>query len=222
MMELRLAEREVRHPAVAPADARVCLVECFESCFARVFGPYPRSVAMQKREAWNRAAPKHWRYEFWEDFDATLERHALTEPGYTEANRRETMADYIAHWSGPVYVVRTDKEDRIIETFFGPVPRRVGNHAMCEKISVINWLSMTAASTIFEQPPSVLPGAGRVWVVWRLHWEKGRIAGPGQLDMPYAEDWPTWPGIEDEPELLRNSKYRFAPPDPSVVRAWTG
>lgn len=196
-----------RHPRLAAHDARVCLVECYDGAYARVFGPYRRPEALQKRETWNRQVPAHWRYEFWENWDDAVVRHREAEPHYAEASRWHAVCDFLAYSTSPAYVVRLDKAGCVVETLFGPVPRRVGHHAQCERIGVLDWMAKMASRGIFEQPPPVLGGEGRALTIWSLEWERGRAGrehGPQKRPLPAVRDWPSWDGLEAEPELFRN------------------
>lgn len=208
-MELRppwATTRTIPHPRLAALDARVCLVECYDGRFARVFGPYPRAQAVRRRERWNRRARDMWRYEVWEDFDSTSARLAQVEPFFEEGEQWRYLAGHIAYETAPTYVVRVQPARRgparIVETLFGPVPRKIANHATCARVGVLDWIADRAAESVFAQPP---PATGDgVCCVWTVEWRLGEVGGEGGAQscaLPPSAHWP--PGLDAEPELLR-------------------
>lgn len=202
-MQMRLTKPRAKYPAVAPRDARVCLVECYDGVYVRVFGPYPRVRAERLREQWLRATPEHWRYEFWEDWDAAIVRHKRVEPGYVEENRRDYICSSVAHDTTPVYFVRLDAQLRVEETFFGPVPRKVARFGMCRDISVLNFISKNASECVTEQPPSSVGGDRGLEMLLGREWEAGRCL-PFEMRLRPVPPKAEWPAFEGEPELMRN------------------
>lgn len=212
-MQLRppMAGSSIIHPRFADLGVRVCLVECYDGHFSRVFGPYPRDEAVQLRERWNRRAVDLWRYEIWEDFDDTNDRLRLVEPHHAEDDRWRYLAGHIAYETAPTYVVRVEAQRpgqpaRIVETLFGPVPRKLANHATCAQISVLDWVADRASESVFAQPSPV--GGRDAETAWTLEWRLGFVndpKGPKGCDLPPVRAWPSEADLLREPEWFRSA-----------------